>query len=104
MLIEIKNDVYFILSRLKEIDENYQIFYNTRRKVFEVHNKAQIGDSYSLTVPYSVLDSRLIELVRKTRVENSKKLFEEIDKQNEQIENKNKKEIVKYAENIFKKL
>lgn len=104
MLIEIKNDVYFILSRLKEIDENYQIFYNTRRKVFEVHNKAQIGDSYCLTVPYGVLDSRLIELVRKTRVENSKKLFEEIDKQNEQIENKNKKEIVKYAENIFKKL
>lgn len=104
MLIEIKNDVYFILSRLKEIDENYQIFYNTRRKVFEVHNKAQIGGSYSLTVPYGVLDSRLIELVRKTRVENSKKLFEEIDKQNEQIENKNKKEIVKYAENIFKKL
>lgn len=104
MLIEIKNDVYFILSRLKEIDENYQIFYNTRRKVFEVHNKAQIADSYSLTVPYGVLDSRLIELVRKTRVENSKKLFEEIDKQNEQIENKNKKEIVKYAENIFKKL
>lgn len=104
MLIEIKNDVYFILSRLREIDEDYQIFYNTRRKVFEVHNKAQIGDSYSLTVPYGVLDSRLIELVRKTRVENSKKLFEEIDKQNEQIENKNKKEIVKYAVNIFKNL
>lgn len=104
MLIEIKNDVYFVLSRLQKIDKNYQIFYNTKRKVFEVHNKAQIGDSYSLTVPYRVLDSRVVELVRKTRVENSKKIFAEIDAQNEKIDLKNQKEIYKQTEKILRKL
>ncbi len=104
MLIEIKNDVYFVLSRLQEIDKNYQIFYNTKRKVFEIHNKAQIGGSYSLTVPYRVLDSRVVELVKKTRVENSKKIFAEIDAQNEKIDLKNQKEIYKQTEKILRKL
>ena len=104
MLIEIKNDVYFILSRLKEIDKNYRIFYNTKNNKFEIHNKAQIGNSYCLTVPYKFLDNRAFELVLKTRVENSKKLFEEIDKQNEKIERKSENEIYKQAENILKKI
>lgn len=104
MLIEIKNDVYFVLSRLQEIDKNYRIYYNTKRKVFEIHNKAQLWGSYSLTVPYGVLDPRVVELVRKTRVENSKKIFAEIDAQNEKIELKNQKEIYKQTEKILRKL
>lgn len=104
MLIEIKNDVYFVLERLKEIDKKYLIFYNAKRKVFEIHNKGQIGGSYCLTVPYKTLDSRTIDLVKKTRVENSKKIFAEIDAENERINLKNQKKIINQAEKILKKI
>lgn len=86
MLIEIQNDIYFINSRLKEIDKNYQIYFNTKKDKFEIHNKEQIGDSYCLTIPYSLLDQRSVDLVRKTRIENRKKLIEEIDRENEKLE------------------
>ncbi len=78
MLVEINNDIYFINSRIKEIDKNYQIYFNTAKKSFEIHNREQIGGSYCLTVPYSLLDARTIEYVRETRVENRKELFEKI--------------------------
>jgi hypothetical protein len=97
MLVEIQNDIYFINSRLKEIDENYQIYFNTKRKMFEVHNKGQIGDSYCLTVPYSLLDCRTIEYVRKTRIENRKKLIEEMDRNNENLEKLQQKRILEDA-------
>lgn len=97
MLIEIQNDIYFIGSRLKEIDSNYQVFYNTKRNMFEVHNKEQIGGSYCLTVPYSKLDQRTVDFVRKTRTENRKKLFEEIDKDNERLEKLSEKRILEDA-------
>jgi hypothetical protein len=97
MLVEIQNDVYFINSRLKEIDENYQIFFNTRKRSFEVHNKGQIGSSYCLTAPYSSLDARLIDFVRKTRVENRRKLIEEIDKNNEKLDKLKEKRILENA-------
>ena len=97
MLVEIQNDVYFISSRVKEIDKDYQIFFNTNRKVFEIHNKGQIGDSYCLTVPYSLLDERTVKNVRKTRVENRKKLFEELEKSNDLLEKINEKRILEDA-------
>lgn len=86
MLIEINNDVYFISEKIKEIDGGYKIFYNTKRKKFEVHNVNQIGSSYSLTIPYNILDGRTLLLVKKTRIENRKKFFEEIEKNNNLLE------------------
>lgn len=94
MLIEIQNDIYFINSRLKEIDDNYQIYFNTKRNLFEIHNKGQIGDSYCLTIPYSLLDQRTIDLVKKTNIQNKEKILKEIEKNNEKIENNNKKRIL----------
>lgn len=104
MLIEIRNDVYFVLERIKEIDKNYQIFYNTTKKHFEIHNSKQKGDSFSLTVPFNVLDERTVNLVRKTRVENAEKIFEEIDKKNECVNKKNQKELYEKIEKELKKL
>lgn len=97
MLIEIQNDIYFINSRIKEIDKNYQIFLNTVKKKFEVHNKEQIGDSFCLTVPYPLLDDRTVKFVRKTRIENRKKIFEEIEKHNELLEKIQEKRVLNDA-------
>lgn len=97
MLIEILNDVLFIGNRLREIDSDYRIFYNNKKDKFEVHNIGQVGDSYCLTVPFQYLDGRTVEIVRKTRIENRKKILEEIDKNNEKIEKENQKNILNNA-------
>lgn len=97
MLIEILNDVFFVGKRLKEIDENYCIFFNDKKNKFEIHNIGQIGGSYCLTVPFQYLDERTVEFVRKTRVENRKKLIEEMDKENEMLQEKNEKKILNEA-------
>ena len=104
MLIEVENDVYFIANRLKEIDPNYQIFFNTKRKMFEVHSKGQIGGSYCLTIPYLTLDKRTLDLVNKTKIENSEKLFEEMERNNKAIEQKRFDEVIKQTESIMRKL
>ncbi|MDD4110357.1 MAG: hypothetical protein PHS54_02260 [Clostridia bacterium] len=101
MLIEIQNDIYFINSRLKEIDEKYQIYFNTKRNVFEVHNKGQIGDSYCLTIPYSLLDQRTIDLINKTKIENKEKILKEIEKNNEKIEKIQNKRILNNANDLL---
>ena len=104
MLIEIENDVYFIVDRLREIDEDYQIFFNTKRKVFEVHHKGQIGDSYCLTVPYKTLDKRTLDLVNKTKRENCEKLLLEMERENRKLEDKRFNELIKQTESIMRKL
>lgn len=77
-------DVYNISKRIKNIERNYYIVFNTSSKKFEVHNSSQIGSSYCLTLPYDKLDERALKYVRSTNCTN-------IDEILEQIENDNKK-------------
>lgn len=81
MNIEIVHDVYYIAERLKEIDFNYFILYNTKRKKYEIHHTGQ-SDTYCLTVPYDELDARTIDFVNQTRVENRDRLLKELDEEN----------------------
>lgn len=97
MLVEILDDVFFIGNRIREIDKDYRIFFNTKRKKFEIHCIGQIGNSYCLTVPFSCLDARTVELVRKTRIENRERLINEIDLENQKIQEKNQKNILNDA-------
>ena len=84
-MIEITNDVLFVTDRLKEIDFNYFIVYNLKRKVYEVHHKGQ-KDTYVLTVPFSELDERTVDFVNKTRVENRDRLLRELEIENQKLE------------------
>lgn len=77
---EVESDLFDIARRLKEIDAGYFIL--CKRGRFEVHNR---GDepTYCLTVPWSELDARTVELVRKTRAERAAELFAELERDNE---------------------
>ena len=77
----IENDTFDIAARLKSIDDGYFILYDKRACSFEVHNNKQRGDTFSLRIPYPCLDARTVSLVRKTRAENAKKLFEEMERE-----------------------
>jgi len=93
MLISINTDTYFIAERLKEIDKNYFLVFNTKSKKYEVHNKGQADNTFCVGLPFMAIDERVIDLVQKTRVENINKLIEEIEKNNEKIEKQNKNTI-----------
>lgn len=98
MQINVETDVFFITQRIKEIDENYFIKYNTKTKKFEIHHKAQMSNSFCLSIPYDTLDERTLEYVRKTRIENIEDLIRKIDEENlknEQQQNKKTTEILK---------
>lgn len=82
MKIRIYSDVYNISKRIKNIDKDYFVVYDTTRNKFEIHNTSQIGSSYCLTTPYNCLDERTIEYVQKTRSTNIDKILEKIENDN----------------------
>lgn len=82
MKIKIFCDVYNISNRLKYIDKDYFVVYDTSKNKFEIHNKNQVGSSYCLTLPYSCLDERTIDYVLQTKSENIERILQTIDNEN----------------------
>ena len=82
MKIKIFFDVYNISKRLKKIDRDYFIVYDTSKNNFEIHNSSQIGSSYCLTLPYSCLDERCLNYVYQTKSENIERILQTIDNEN----------------------
>lgn len=94
---EVDSDCLDIVKRIKAIDEDYFVVFNQNNQTFELHSRTQYGDSYCLTFPYDTLDERVVDFVLKTRVQNSDKLFEEMEKENAELE----KRQIKSALNDF---
>jgi len=90
MKIKITHDVYDIAKRIKNIDKNYYIVFETSRGKFEVHNSSQIGSSYCLTLPNTCLDERALKHVRKTQSANIDEILEKIENDNNLRESANK--------------
>lgn len=82
MLMPIKNDVFDIAWRIKEIDRNYYIMYDTKTQKFLLFS----SKGYELTFPFSQLDARAINYARDTRIENLDTLIKEIDNFNKKKE------------------
>ena len=100
MLYQIRNDLFEISNRIKQIDNNYYIVFNTARKKFEVHyNRSK--NTYELTIPFDELDARTVEFVRKTRMQNKQKILEEIKNNNALLEAKKQKQIKENIRRIY---
>lgn len=83
MKIKIYNDVFDIVKRLKEIDDSYYVVYDNVKKRYEVWSLCE--KSMCFVVPYTTLDARTIAYALKTNSNNAQKLFNEIDKNNNDI-------------------
>lgn len=97
---EIESDALDIVGRLKSIDRDYFVMFNPDRHKFEVHSHGQ-KNTYCLTVPYDALDERTITFVLKTRVQNSDKLFEEMERENLKWEKSVAKQVLSDLEEKF---
>lgn len=94
----VDSDCLGIIDRLKKIDKDYYVVFDIDKKKFELHNKSQFLKTYCLTFPFETIDERMIDLTLKTRVQNSDKLFQEMEKENE----KNRKNLISTTINAFK--
>lgn len=92
MKIKIEEDLFDIVNRLREIDEEYFVVFDEKRDCFEIHNSKQ-ENTYCLTVPFDKLDGRTIDLVKCTSVEYSDNIIDDIDNNNNKIEENNKRKV-----------
>ncbi len=96
-LIEIKNDTFNVVDRLKAIDSDYVVFFNKRLNRFELHTANGRGTVLSLVLPYSSLDVRAVNLALYTRRERSEKLYAEIENSNRKAEQKRVNDVIERA-------
>lgn len=86
MKILIEEDVFEISKRLKEIDDGYFLVYDTKKSMYEVHNKYQ-SNTYCLSISGN-LDSNVIDVVLRTNILNIDNILREVDKNNAECVNK----------------
>lgn len=82
MKIRIRNDLYDVADRIKVICPDYEIFYDTTLKRYEVFAKGRL----QVVCPFEKLDCRLVEYLNKTRIERLNEIMKEIDEENLKIE------------------
>lgn len=84
-LVEIKEHVFDIPRRLREIDDALRVYYNKQTGKYEVHDLRAKGATYVLSVP--VLDVRLETRLRMISLENRKPadILQYIDEANEKV-------------------
>lgn len=83
----IAGNVFDIPQRLMEIDESYRLYYNAKRNVIELHN-INYNPSFQLVLPFEQLDSRVVDYVRRTRVDKIIAELKGIDEYNQSLEQK----------------
>ena len=84
-LVEIKNDVFDVASRLREIDGDYYPVYNLTKKRFEIHHRGR-AKSLQLVLPYDTLDIRAVNRVKETRREWVENMLRDMERQNQKAE------------------
>ena len=95
-LIEIKDDLFDISSRIKSIDENYKIYFNGGTCRYELHNSSK-SPTFQAVFPYASLDKRALDFARQTAVENKDLILAEIDAHNARLEKQRQDNIIQKA-------
>ncbi len=95
--IKIKNDAFNINERIKILNPNYFVVYNTQNHRFEVHNSRQFASTFCITCD-SGLNASVLTKLRKTKIENLQKIVDEIDESNQKREDEIKRVALDKAE------
>ena len=96
MLIEIKDDLFDISSRIKSIDENYKIYFNRGTCRYELHDSSKTP-SFQAVFPHTSLDKRALDFARHSSIKNKELILAEIDAHNARLEKQRQDEIINNA-------
>lgn len=77
-LREIKSDVFDIADRIREVDEEYRLYYNLAQARYEVRKRGELCITW--TEP---LSAALITKLRETHVRRRLELLKEIEREEE---------------------
>ena len=77
------NDNFNLFNRIKKINPNYKLFINKKDNCFIVINSAK---NNQICLNFNNFNQNIEKILQFTKVENSKNLFEIIDKNNESLE------------------
>ncbi|HCU56588.1 MAG TPA: hypothetical protein DIC18_04595 [Clostridiales bacterium] len=78
---EILSDVFDLADRVKEVDEEYRLYYNLDRGRYEVRKRGEICITW-----YEDLSAALITKLRETHVRRRNELLAEIEKGEERAQ------------------
>ena len=101
MKIRIDHDVYNISERIRLIDRDYRIFFDTDKGLFELHNLGQSGSTFCLSIPYPYLDYRVLELTYQTMSKNIDTILAKIDNDNKINESREKTNTLNFLRDVI---
>ncbi len=82
-LVKITDDLYDIAWRLKAVNSEYELFYNAEKGRYQVHDKK---GALAFVVPFDELDARTVDYALRTRIQNARRIFEEVERNNARLE------------------
>ena len=77
------NDMFNYCNRIKKINKNYELYYDTINKLFIILNSA---NSNEICMKFISFNLNLEEILNKTSIRNARKLYREIEENNIRIE------------------
>lgn len=83
----ISSNCFDIPKRIRELDDNYRLYYNVRKNVIELHSLRR-NPTFQMVMPYKQLDARAVDYVRRTRVDKILDEINQIDEYNQKLEEK----------------
>ena len=83
-MVLITNDLFDIAWRLRSVNDDYRVYFNTAKNRYEVHSAKE--KTLEFVVPYDQLDARTLEYARYSRVENAELIFGEIERHNAKLQ------------------
>jgi len=95
--IPVLNNIYDIPVRLKEVNRDFFVMFNTRTQKFEIHDAGQLFTTLACTLPFDELDARTIRYVREFSRERTERIAEEIERYNEELDRKEKAALIDKA-------
>ena len=90
--IKLIRDTFGICERIKKLDKNYYVVYDTIKRVYEIHNSKQIFNTYCINVG-STLDMRAVKKLYTSSISNLDNILKEIDRHNDSLEKESKRKI-----------
>ncbi len=96
------NDIYYISEQLKNINKNYELFLNINTNKFEVHDTSKLN---SFVVSYNKYpDQNLILKLIKCLSISSQEIFNQIEKHNHELHEKQNLKINQMASDYFNEI
>jgi len=97
MKIAIKNDVFNIFKRIKQINNNFYIIFDTNKNKYEIYEKN--NPCVLFTLPYESLDASAVSYVLKMLKTSNEEILKEIEEHNSKLEREENEKIIYSALN-----